>query len=107
MDAADHFVEHDAERENVGPLVEHLPATLLRRHVAQGSGDESRMGQQSFGAVLELCAFQVLGQAKIDNLDMAVAREHHVGRLQVAVDHPGLVRARQRFRDFQAKPKRL
>ena len=45
LPAGEHFVEHGAEREDVGARVDGLSLHLLRRHVAHGAEDRTRPGQ--------------------------------------------------------------
>jgi len=45
---------------------------------------------------------QLLGEPKIQNFGAPFRRNHHVGRFQVAVNHPAVVRVRQRVGNLRA-----
>ena len=89
------------ERPDVRPLVHPPAASLLGRHVARGPEDHSRLRarlrhrrrlrQIRRGARGRVSGIG-LGQAEVEHLDSALGCELHVGRLQVAVDDPLLVR---------------
>jgi hypothetical protein len=72
-------VEHDAEREHVGPLVLRRAAPLLRRHVRGG-------------AAVDLAAAERVRQAEVEHLHPAVRAEEHVAGLEIAVCDAGPVR---------------
>src|SRR6266516_2435323 len=42
--ARKHLVENRAERENIGTMIDGLPANLLGRHIADRSHDDTRTG---------------------------------------------------------------
>src|SRR6266516_4793970 len=42
--ARKHLVENRAERENIGTMIDGLPAHLLGRHIADRSHDDTRTG---------------------------------------------------------------
>ena len=44
--SGEELVQHDAEREDVGPRIDRLPERLLGRHVAAGADDYSRSGMR-------------------------------------------------------------
>ncbi len=78
--AASHeqLVEHDGQREHVGPPVDLPPALdLFRGHV----------GELPLEAVPDrvLCAVVGLGHAEVDELHLAPHRQHDVPRVHVAV----------------------
>ena len=76
---ADHRVEHAAEAEQVGPVVERLPLGLLRGHVHRRAGDDA--------ALREAGVVGGAGQAEVGDLHLVLpAFEQDVGRLDVAVD---------------------
>ena len=89
-----HLVEDRAERELVGAEVEGLAARLLGRHVADGAENGARPRfldcRGALAASLRLVS-QQLGQAEVEDLDVAVPGHHHVLGLQVAVDDAGRV----------------
>ena len=45
---------------------------------------------------------QCLGQTKVQDLDAAIGRDHHVGRLQISVDDSLVVGRFQRLGNLQA-----
>ena len=84
-----HFEEHHAEREHVGPAVDLVRAECLRwRHVFGRTHDDSGTRQPA----LELTRSLQLRDTKIQDLDLhsalRVAREHHVVGFQVAMHNP-------------------
>jgi len=96
--AAQHFVENRAKAKNIRTLIRHLPAHLLRRHVAHGAEDHTGLRgggpRQSFVSVFRLRRGQ-FGQAKIQNFYVAVAGDENIFGLQVAMDDSFVVRGGQ------------
>jgi hypothetical protein len=112
--AGEDFAQDGAEAEHVGALVEplDLAAGLLRRHVRRRphrlavprtlpgvaahrphhAGRRRRLRRRPALGLY-------LGQAPVHELHLAEGADHHVGRLQVAVDHPLAVRVRHRLAD--------
>ena len=112
----------EPRREDVGPLVEplDLAAGLLRGHVGgvpitepacERSGSSEPLGpwrsrvswRSSLPAscvVGDAAPGQDLGQAPVHHLDLAEAADHHVRRLQVAVDHAAGVGVGHRLGDW-------
>ncbi len=97
-----------AEREDVGSLVDRLSFRLFRRHVGDGSDDAPVAGERRgrhAGLGDEPRVFLQLCQAEVEDLDPAVARDHHVGGLEIAVRDAALVRGAdgvsQRDREVQ------
>ena len=93
-----HLVEHDAERPQIGSRVHLVPVDLLRRHVRDRpqSGPRSREGEVTG-----------LGQAEIQDLHGTIGQQHHVGRLEIAVHDPGLMRGAQPARELGGHVQRL
>ena len=94
--AGQHLVDQDAQRVQVG-LVADLggPADLLGGHV--GGRPQGPPGGRQGGGV------EVLGDPEVGQLDLALAGDHQVRRLEVAVDHAVLVRVVQRVADLDGQ----
>jgi hypothetical protein len=96
--AADHLVEHGAEREDVAAAV-HLEAPyLFRRHVPDGAqhhrsceGGRRRRERRLIGGG----RFDDLCDSEVEDLDPLVARDPDVVGLEIAVHDPQLVSGRQ------------
>ena len=90
----DHFVEHQAERENVAARVS-LPALqLLGGHVLQGTDDLPLVGEglgYGGGGVVGFQDAGAFGQAKVQQLG-SLPGDQDVGRLEIAVDNALVVR---------------
>ena len=100
--------EHDAEREDIGPVVDRMAERLLGRHV--GHGAEHHPGDRD----LRLRDFRVLTaildelrEAEIEHLDEASVGPHQVCALDVAVDDAARVRFVERIGHLQADFDRL
>ena len=97
-----HLVEHGAERKHVGAMIDGQAAHLLRRHVAEraehdaGVGRHARRRGSFVGA-----GFDRLGETEVENLDVVVARDHHVLGLQVAMHDAARVGGGDAARDLQ------
>ena len=103
--AARHLVEHGAERELVGAVVEREPLRLLGGHVGHGSHDDTLSGQRpDVGRVVGAPVAQPrldAREAEVQDLHEPLARDHHVLGLQVAVHDALRVRGRQRGRQLR------
>ncbi len=103
--AGQHLVEHDAERPDVGALVDRLPLGLLGTHVRRGAEDHPRLrhrGGRDGRRVHRLGARrgsggERFGETEIQHLHRAVRAHLDVGGLQIAMDDPLLVRGFERF----------
>ena len=74
---AQHFVEDDAERPDVCPLVDLVTPRLLRTHVGNRTDTYTRLRYPD-------CA--KLGQSEVDNFHCAIRSQNYVGRLDVPMD---------------------
>ena len=83
-----HFVEHDAQREDVAAAVNGAALHLFRRHVARGAHDVR--------GLLDGAELQNLCGAEVRNLDGIVGGKHEVRRLDVAMDDVAFMRELQR-----------
>src|SRR5258706_8091368 len=106
-----HFIKHHTQTPNVSARIDRLASGLLGRHVLRSSEDDAGVSLDQgpgygFGISLFLVgSFGELGEAEIQNFNVAVAPNHYVFRLDVAMDDTGGVglfqRARHLDRDVQ------
>ena len=110
--AGRHFIEDDAQGEDIAPRVEAPAPRLLGAHVAQRSQDRAGNGLGLFhgqgpgrrrsGGVASLGArIHQLGQPEVQDLGVAVARDHDIIRLDIPVDDARAVRPGQAFGDLK------
>ena len=94
-----HLVEQRAEGEEVAARVHVAPPHLLGRHVGGGAKDAPGVRvapRRRVGSALEgRSRTQQLGEAEVDDLGVSRLGEHHVLRLQVAVNDAARVRLDQ------------
>ena len=110
--AGEHLEEHAAERPDVGAFVDRLALRLLRAHVGGGPDDHAqpaghRGHRRRQRRVRRALVGHRLGEAEIEDLDAVVGRELDVGRLQVAMDDPLLVRRVERLGDLRRDRQRF
>ena len=96
--ARQHFVQHDAEGEDVRAMVSRKAAHLLRGHVADGAEDRVRrrcspstaspVARAGRGRV----GLRELGETEVEDFDALVGGDEDVFRLQVAMDDALVVR---------------
>ncbi len=84
----EHLPEHDADREDVGSMVDALPHCGFRRQIAELALDDARL------ASLELAVR--LGEAEVRYLHLPVSSDEHVGRRHIPVDDAELLTLRVR-----------
>ena len=96
-----HLVEDRAQRKQICPRIDGLPADLLGRHVAHGSEDGSGVGPHvGLGVGLALVR-KIFGQPEIQNLDLPVAEHEDVLRFQISMDDALVVSSREPSRDLR------
>ena len=101
--ACNGFAEHDPEREDVAADIGGRALDLFRRHVSWRAGDERGDGLEVVegdGRAVRWGGGPQPCQAEIEHLDVAVAPDHHVLRLDVAVHDPLVVGGGKRARDL-------
>ena len=116
--AGERVIEHRAEREHVGALVDRLAARLLGRHVRGRAHDRAGDGQRrrslhrrarrrlastASASAARLCGaralsvgVEILREAPVDHDRLAEVAEQHVAGLEIAMDDPLAVRVRDR-----------
>ena len=104
--AGEHFVEEDAEREDVGASIDGLSRRLLGRHIVQRSDDNPLFGLcggRTLTAHRE--STHGLGQTEVQHPHPTVVAQHHVVGLQVTVRYAFLMRrsdsVSERYRDVE------
>ena len=104
--AGEQFIEHAAERPDVGSMV-HVPAArLLRAHVRRRAHDVPCVGHLRGTVAPRLRVLDVavsrddLGQAEIQNLHGSIWRDLDICRLQITMDDASVVRRLQSSRDL-------
>ena len=83
--AGEQLVEHEPERIDVGALRQLAAGELLGRHVLRRAGARLEPPDAGGGA----------GQTEVGDLRAAAPVDHHVGGLEIAVQHTFLVRGGQ------------
>ena len=86
--AGQQLVEQDTGGINIGPRIDHLSHDLFRGHVS---------GRAQHGARLRHRGAFDSGDTEIGDFSLALAREHDVGRLDIAMHHAAVVA------EFQAR----
>ena len=103
----EHLEQNDAEGELVRAEVERQPARLFRRHIGDGAEQatglrgERRFHARMAGGLGEGSARCVFGEAEVEDLDQTLGGDHHVVRLEIAVDDPFLVRRGEAMGDLR------
>ena len=92
------LVEHDAERIDVGRRAQRLAGDLLRRRVLGCVRTPGQVGQPRLTVVPGV---EQLGDAEVQQPDLAVVRDEDIGRLEVAVDDQPAVRVRDGLHDLE------
>jgi len=87
------FVQHDPEREEIAPQVLARAEQLLGRNVRRRAGAEPRFLREEVGIT------SMVREAEIDENGAAIGSQHHVGRLEIEVNHLLLMHAVERVSD--------
>ena len=87
--AGDRLEKNDAKGPEVSARVDLLAPSLLRRHV--GGRPDHNARRRFDPRLLRAGRLGVLGDPEVEDLDKPVGPDHHVLRLDVAVDDPGLM----------------
>ncbi len=98
--AANHLVQHDAQRVQIAARIHRLTRGLLRRHVGR------RPHHAAGGAELSRIA-EHLGDAEIGQDRLALGREHDVGRFDIAMNGITFVRVVQGRGQFCQQARRF
>src|SRR4029077_8679533 len=82
-----HFVENDAQRENVGAMVESAARELFRGHVGGRTHEDAylRLSRGSESGVGGIGGAGFLCQTEVQNFDAAFFGDHDVRGLEVAM----------------------
>ena len=105
--AAQHFVQHGAEREEVGARVNGLAAHLLRRHVADCAHHCAWVGDGRDGFGGAAAGDGRTREAEVENLDVPVFAEKHILGFQIAMDDALVVRGREPASDLHRDIRRF
>jgi hypothetical protein len=93
------LVQHDAEREEVGAMIQRLVFDLFWRHVRHRADDDPRLCEPERGDVVwggEVVCVNGPRQSEIEDLHMAFVGHHHIRGFEVAVDNLFPMRRRKR-----------
>ncbi len=108
---AEHFVQHRAERKNVGPVIDGASPGLLGRHVADGSQNDAIGGLSWRGRehahTTRRVALDEFGETEIQNLRQAVGGDEQVLGLEIAMEDAPRVSGRKAAGDLHANLDRL
>jgi len=88
--AGEHFVEERPHRKEVAAAIDLFPPDLLRGHIGGGAHDPTGVRVAAHRCVRAAVGGRApvhgLGEAEVDHLDVPGGGQHHVLRLEVAVD---------------------
>ena len=80
--AAEHFIEHHPDAEDVRPVIDIHPVRLLRRHVIRRAHHHAGHG----AAKISRAGVKQPRQSEIGNLHAVPRIDHHVSRFDIPVD---------------------
>ena len=100
--AGEQLEQHDAEREQIGAMVDGAPERLLRRHVGDGTDHHPRHRHLRLRHLRPDAGRDELGQAEIEHLDQPALGAHQVRALDVAMDDAVSVRFVEGVGDLEA-----
>ena len=113
MHSREHLVEHAPERPDIGPLINRLPARLLRAHVGDRAHHHARTlgrrGHRRRLRQIRTCPLGAkdFGKPEVEHFHDALGRDLDVGRLEIAVNDAFLVGGLKRLRDLPRDRQRL
>lgn len=108
MPAGRQFVEDDPEREDIGGGGCSFSSSLLWRHIAHGSQQRAWIGRQARLDFILGAGFRGNAcQAEIQHLDISIAANHDIFRLDIAVHDTGGVSHGQSPRDLATDVKQF
>ena len=97
----EHLEEDGAEGEEIGPVIDLVPAHLLRSHVPDRPDDGAGLGGRRDLTLRQPGGLRhQLGDAEVEDLEHAVLGDEQVLRFYVAVDHSLRVRRRKPVREL-------
>ena len=104
--AGEHLVQDHAESKDVAARVGGMSPHLLRRHVADGTGNLAGLGVLRDGGGRTIGAdgfgLREFGQAEIQDLEAAVFRQEEVFRFEVTMYNAGVVSGGQSTRNVHS-----
>jgi hypothetical protein len=102
-----HLVKDRSEREDIRARINRTALGLLGRHVRRRAHDEARSRAQRRHSRLSGTGLNELGKSEVENLGTPVARDHDVGRLDIAMNDAACMRRVQSRCDLRTVLERL
>ena len=106
-----HFVQHTAKGPDVRSFVDWLSPRLLRTHVGRGADDRADLGRLHGRRGSRLREYLIgrseLRDPEVEHFDVAGRRDLDVGRFEIAVNDPLLVRRGESRRNLAGDRKRV
>src|SRR5438045_1231489 len=100
--ATQHFIEDSADCKDVGAGIGGEAARLLRRDVTDSSHDETRLRNER-RLIVNAAAFaegRYFRESEIENLDLILAGDEDIFRLQIPVNNASRVRGAEAGQDL-------